>query len=127
MKKKNNSIGNLIDTFYMIRQSKREKEEEIKQINKELDELEEKIISFMQIENLEKASGILATATYKVDIYASVENKEELIRWCVDNNRFDFLQSRVNNAPVKEMLETSNVTPPGVSIFNKTKLSIVKR
>ena len=120
-------LGTLIDKLSDLRERKRGLDEDRKEINKEYETVEHEIMDFMEINKLEKASGENATASYKIETYPQVDDKEKLTLWVVKENRYEFLQSRVNMGPVKEMLDADNLLPDGVTVFTKPKLSLRRK
>ena len=122
-----NKIGKLIDAMQWLREHKQKLNEQIKEINKEIEQLEQIMINKMNEEGIEKASGHLATASKKVDIYPSVKSTEDFYKWIVENGRFEFAQARVNAAPVREMYQNENTLPPGVEVFTKEKILLRKK
>ena len=123
----NSKLGILIDNLNDLREQKRSAQDEIKDIQSKYDDLERQVIEIMDANGLEKAAGDLATASYKIETYPQVDDKEKLTRWCVENNKFEFLQSRVNAGPVKEMLDAENLLPEGVTVFTKAKLGLRRK
>lgn len=120
-------IGSEIDRLFLLREQKRQLQEQITEINKEYEGIEAELISIMELEQLEKASGTHATATIKIDSYPSVDDLELFTRFVVENERWDMLRKQANAGPIREMLEQQNMLPPGISVYEKAKCLLRKK
>lgn len=120
-------IGQLIDRYYNLREGKRNLREQEKKINEEMDKVNDEILSLMEIEELTSAAGDLATAHRKVDVYPRVVDKEAFVGWLYTNKKFEFFHSKVNQAPVREMLENENKIPDGIETYNKSTILLRKK
>ena len=62
-------------------------------------------------------------------MYPSIKagEKEDFIKWAVENNRTDMLVVRPNEAAVRSFFEEANVLPAGVDTYMKTKLNMRRR
>lgn len=121
------TLGELIDRMFEVRNKKYAQNDQIKILNEELKSLEDFILEQLDEQGLDKASGEKATASRSLKIYPSVDNKELFLRWVVQNEKFEMIQSKCNAAPVRELLENENIIPEGVSTFDRMELSLRKR
>lgn len=122
-----NKIGQKIDLYYDVRERKRELNQEIKKLEEMLAALKDELISIMELEGLQKASGEKATASLVARAYPAVEDWETFLAWAVKNERYDMVQRRVNEAPFREFLELQNLTPPGLNTYIETRLNLRRR
>jgi len=112
-------IGQMIDRLFELREKKRNLKEKEKEIQKEFEQVQSELLEIMQLEGLSLARGEKASASVKVKIFARPVDFEQFVIWAVENQRFDMLYKRVNNAPVAEMVEKENKVPPGVETYTE--------
>ena len=120
-------LGMLIDRLFIIRENREAIRKEEKEFTGQIEQLTEEIITELETAGIDKAAGERGTVSKKVDIYGGVEDKEKFYKWVVENNRFEFTQSRVNDAAVREMLQQQNVLPAGINTYTKVKLNVRKK
>jgi len=121
------TLGHLADFLQRTKDAKTGIGKLEKAMNKAKSDIEFLLIKKMEAIDVEKITGELTTVTKKADLKAGVDDKEAFIRWCYENSRFEFIQSKVNQAPVKEMLELENIIPTGVSTWIYTKINTLRR
>ena len=117
----------LIDRLFILRENRDSVRKEEKELTGQIEQLSEEIIDGLDQAGIDRATGQRGSVTKKIDIYPGIENKVEFYTWAVTNDRFEFLQSRVNSAPVKEMQEQNNNLPPGIITHTKAKLNVRKK
>lgn len=120
-------LGMLIDRMFILRENKDTVNKELKGLNSQLDILTEEIIQELDAADIEKAAGTRGSVTKKVELHPGMENKEKFYRWVVEKDKFEFVQARVNAAPVREMLEQLNSLPPGVNTYTRVRLNVRKK
>ncbi len=118
------TIGDLTDLLDELREEKRGYESKIKDINKNYQLVEERLIEIMEENGLEQVKGQRASASLSVKPYPQVKDKEAFYNWALQGGRFEFLQARVNSAPVIEMLENENELPDGIELFTKKRINL---
>ena len=120
-------LGNLAEEFIGLKKANRDLDEEKKKNNGRITELESMIIDSMQQQDLEKISTEDGTLSVKITQLAQFDNdqggSDAFFEWVAKTEAWEYLYKRVNSAPVKMMLETSGVIPPGVKIFEKVGLN----
>jgi len=124
---RNKPIGARIDRLQEIRVEKARLNSQIKQLNEVYSNIEKGVLEEMEHLEIDKASGATASVTYKIETYAGVEDIEAFLKWVMSNGSFEFVQKRVNSAPVKAMYEIENELPDGIGVHTEPKLNIRKK
>ena len=127
MKIEEQTLGEMIDTLFGIREEKAEVNEKLKEINAKYKDLETEILEFMQENDLQGAKGEKASATVNLGFYPNINDPEQFFTWAVTNNRIDMLRRQANSAPIKEMLDQENKLPPGIDAHTEPKLNLRKK
>lgn len=120
------TLGKSIDNLFKMRTARNALQHQVDDMTEKMEAVKAEIIAGMQRENIDKASGKMATAFLETMIHPSISDKDVFLKWIFKNKRFEFLANKVNSAPVKEMLENKNKVPPGVSVFSQPALNLRK-
>lgn len=101
--------------------------DELKKINnKDIAVLNEEILQIMESEELNKCSTEFGSLTRKVEMYPSFNEddggSDAFFSWIAKTNAWEFIQRRINPAPVREMFTESGKLPPGISTYMKETL-----
>lgn len=123
VKTKPPSTGALIDQHWAAREEKRRLEEQVKEVDVKLKELEETLMERMDAEGLEKATGTKATASISSSIVADVQDWDALWAFIARNKFFHMIQRRVSDPAYRELLEMGKKVP-GVQAFNRRKVNL---
>ena len=121
------TIGIKINTLADFRDAKERLSQQIRELNEKIKEVENELIEEMQEKNLEKLSSKRATVSLKIEPHPRIIDKIKFYKYAVSNNMFELLQSRVNAAPIRMMLETDNALPEGVEVYLQPKLSFRRK
>lgn len=76
-----------------------------------------------EITSLKTTAGTVYTTS--VDS-ATVEDWTAVLDFIKSKNRFDLLERRVSKATVREYIEATNVTPPGIKYTQRSKVNFRK-
>ena len=120
-------MGQLVDKMYDIKLKTEILNQQIKALNNDKKEAEEELLKMMQHHEVEFVGGTFARAKKGIKLHASVSSKVDFYRWVVDNNAYEFAQARVSAAPVKEMLDDSNLLPAGVETYTEEKITSLRK
>ena len=122
-----NEIGNLIDEFFELRNEKEKREGELKEVKQKLDELESKILSCMDNDQIEKAATDKGSVSLNVKIYPQITDREEFFNFVKDTGKTELITFSANQASFRSFLEEENEYPPGTEGFVKSKLNARRR
>ena len=120
------TLGKMIDKLFTMRSARNALQHKVDDITSQLELQKDEIIKMMKDQNLDKASGKMASAFLEVAIRPSVDNKDLFLKWVFKNKKFEFIASKVNTAAVKEMLDQKNKVPPGVTVFSQEMINLRK-
>jgi predicted nuclease with TOPRIM domain len=120
------SVGTIIDSLFQLRESKRQLEEQVKNLTTQYTELEEQLMEKLDADGLDKATGKLATAWVSSTVVANIdgeENWKEFYAFIKKTGYFHLLQRRVSDAAYRELLESGKKIP-GTQPFTKKRLNL---
>ena len=115
-------LGNLSKQLFTLKEANRVLDAEKKNNNKLIEPVLIQILEIMEAEGLEKFGTAYGGLTRKIDVHPTIIDFIEFVNWAVKAKAFEFLQKRVNAAPVREMLRETNTLPPGLDTFMKEGL-----
>jgi len=118
----NNKWGDLVAYLNTLRLKKAELAAEIREIEKEYDELSEPLIDFLQQNGLNTIAPDNASATISEETYWSIEDDEAFQKWVYDTQSLFALQRRLSNAAINDLVNADEEVT-GRKAFTKTKLS----
>jgi len=120
------TLGACVDMIYKMRE-KRLAAQKIVDEQKHLEEtLKNHILSNFNRQDVDKASGKLATCAVTRRIVGDVEDWDTFTAYIAKNDAFDLLQKRVNDTAYRLRLD-DNIEVPGVEAREVVSLSITKR
>lgn len=126
----------LADELAELRDRKKALDEELKNVNTRIAEVEEELANKMLNEEIQsfQRSGRTFYVTTKIFANAVPERKSELFTWLKENGYGDMVTETVNHntlsAFVREMLSETDQLPEGleelVNVFEKTTVGVRK-
>lgn len=117
------TIGVKIDRLHALREDKRAREEEIKQLNEQMDLLENELIAQMDKEGVSKSTGVAASVAISISVKPSVEDWDAFYAYIHRNKFYHLLERRPSVTGCRELLETKGKVP-GVVPFTQRKLLV---
>jgi hypothetical protein len=118
-------LGLKIDEFYKARASRLEAKRKIKEA-KELEyRLKQELLDILEEAGLQKASGMVATASIKRSVVPVVEDWDLLHEYVATHNRFDLLQKRISTLAWRDMFQAQELVP-GTAAIEDVDLSLTK-
>lgn len=121
------AVNDLVQRLFDLKMEKTVLNEQIKELESQIESATYSLISRMNELGVEKLSTSAGSVSKKVEIYPTVVDFQQFVTFCFENNRFDFLQKRVNTAPFKEFFEQQNEYPSGLDGYYKESLNTRKR
>jgi hypothetical protein len=116
-------INLLVDQLFALKGEKAALQDQIKDLDMQLGSIEFKLLRRMEELGVDKMSVSAGSVSRKVDLYPTIVDMDAVVKFCYEENRFDFLQKRVNSAPFKEYFERNNEYPPGLDGYYKETLN----
>lgn len=104
-------IEALMTTARALRDEKDQLNKQLKQVNGELKEVDYRILSYLEDQNLDKISMAGNTAIRAEKKVANVGDWDALFNYIADNRAFHLLQRRVSNNVAVEALELGETLP----------------
>lgn len=117
------SVGALIDQLWASREEKRRIEEQAKEVEAAIKDLEATVMERLGAEGLEKATGSKATVSISTAVVADVQDWDALWPYIAKNKFFHLIQRRVSDPAYRELIEMGKKVP-GVQPFTKHKLNL---
>ncbi len=114
-------LGSLSVRFYELRIQMDALEEQRKVLNKEKDRIDAEISEIMETEGLEKFSSEAGSHTLFSEVYPGIKDFDAFTDWVFKTGSTEFMQKRVNAAPVREMLKETGECPPGIDVHTETR------
>lgn len=110
--------------LFDIREKKRLLEEQIKALEAQAEEVQQRVMERMQAEKLDKltVSGC-GTLSISKSVVADVQDWDEFYAFIGKKKYWHLLQKRVSDPAYRELLE-ANTKVPGVQPFTKTRLNL---
>lgn len=121
------NVGEQIDRMVELRGVKEDLEAELRDVKKEIEEIEYLMIEEMDRLGLDSVKNDKATLTKKVEMYPSVVDLAALIKAAYEHNKPELLQRRVGKAAFEDFFDEFNEYPPGVDVYQKSKLNMRRR
>lgn len=119
------TLGEQIDNLYAIREELREAEAVVKEIKERRTLAEEKIITLLDDTNIDKASGMKATASISETTVGQISDFAKFTRYIKQNNAFELLERRVSSVAYREHLAQRKGKPiPGTEPFTRRTLNL---
>lgn len=117
------TIGELTDRMYELRERKREIEAQLAQIEGEYKGLEEQLIEKLEAQNTETARGKLASCSITTNTVAHIVDFNVLCAYVKKTGNFQLFQRRISDPSYRELLESGKQVP-GLEPFNKKRLNL---
>ena len=121
-KKTKDVIAKISEELFTLTYANSVLESKKKDNNKRIGEITVQTLSIMEDEGLESFKTKFGSLSRKIDVHPSIKDFPEFITWVFKTKAFEFLQKRVNAAPVREMLLENNQIPPGLDTYEKETL-----
>lgn len=117
------TTGAVIDQLWTLRESKRAAEEEVKKFEGIIKEIEESLMTRLDAEGLDKATGRKASISISTSVVADVQDWEAFHTFIGKKKFFHLLQRRVSEPAYRELLD-QGAKVPGVLPLSRKKLNL---
>lgn len=116
-------IGPAIDTLAELRDKKRKLEAQIKDIETEYAELEQKLMDRLDAEGTSKGAGKNASASITETVVGNLVDFEAFAEFARKKNYMHLFQRRLSDPAIRELFD-KGVKIPGVEPFTKRRLNL---
>lgn len=117
------TLGEKLRRIYELRDEKDELSEQVKEINKQIDELEWQVLQGMEENALDRMDCDRGSATRNVKLYPKIADKDEFLAYVFESGKTEMLVANVNQAAFRDHFETFNTYPDGVDAYEKATLN----
>ncbi|MBS0454027.1 MAG: hypothetical protein JSS14_22215 [Proteobacteria bacterium] len=118
------TIGSDIDSMWNLREKKRGLEAEASKIEKEIAEIEERLMKNMSEQGVEKSTGSKASVSITESIVADVTDWDKFYAYIGKNKAWQLLQRRVSDPAWRELAKDGDKPLPGTQPFKKRRLNL---
>jgi len=115
------------DEYFRLRDQKDGINKELGDVNKRIAEVEGQLIRSMEDHEIEQVRTDRGSLSLKVDVHPQVVELEMFVRWCIEHERVDYLQKRINAGPYREALKEGFPLPDGTDSYKKSTLNMRRR
>jgi hypothetical protein len=118
-------IGPSIDHMAKLREDKRELEAKIKTIEAEYASVEAALLSQLEDQGMNKATGKTATASITSTVVGNLVDATALHKYIKRTGHFHLLQQRLSDPACRELFESKGPQAiPGVEPFTKKRVNL---
>ena len=117
--------GTMIDDMFELRETKKDLETQVKEINEQMTLLEAELMSKLDDEKQTMGRGLAASASITSAVIPMVEDWETFGQYLIDNDALYLLQRRVAVRAYRELTDAGE-TIPGTTTFPKRTISLRK-
>jgi hypothetical protein len=115
-------MGGKIDRLHELREQKRRLEEEIKDLNSQMGDLENMLMLEMQQQGVTKLTGMMATVSVNESVKPQVEDWDAFMDYLTANRLYHLVDRRPSSTGCRELFEKQGQIP-GIVPFTLRKLS----
>ena len=123
IKKRVRPLGAEIDSLWALREKKRTAEEAVKKIEGDIATLELELLTRLDAEGLDKASGQRGTVSIGETIVGTIEDWDDFTKYVAKTRNFQLLHRRVTDTAYRELLSMGR-SVPGIKPFTKRKINL---
>ena len=123
------NLADMIQQFRELKDQKDELNKVIKDLNPQIQTLQEMIIAQMQGEGVEKASTSFGSVSINTKDYACIKDFAAFIHYIDTHKAYELIQKRANDAPLRLIWEGDGDEGeegevPGIGKYEDTKLNL---
>jgi hypothetical protein len=118
-------LNDEIDKMFKLREKKKELIAETKEIGKQIDECEQKLLARLDEVGSTTARGTLASIVKTESLLPVIDDWGEVSDWIMENDAIYLCHRRISSGPWKELRDAGTIIP-GITPFTKTAISLTK-
>jgi len=119
-------LDDTIDKLFLLRETKRGLEAQVKEVNAEIASLSDMLKSKLDEVGTITARGNYASATITETVIPTIEDWGQVQEYIMENDALYLVHRRILSGAWKELVDTG-VTVPGIVPFTKRAISLRKR
>lgn len=116
-------IDEIIDKMFLLREQKRGLEAQVKEVNSEINTLEQQLLSRFDDVGTDYARGTMASASKTETVVPQIDDWGKVATWVMENDGLYLLHRRVSAGPWKE-LRDAGTEVPGIEPYTKVAISL---
>lgn len=120
------TIGNLVDSMYLLREEKRKFDASSEAVSKQIAELETQLIEVLDKQNTSRGDGKFASVSISKTIVPTVTDWDALWGFILKTKSTQLLQRRVSSPAWQELCSLGKI-PPGVESFEKRSIKLLTK
>lgn len=93
-------------------------------ITAEMDKIESELMSFLNQTGQESANTKAGTFFKRTTTSAKVADRDVYLKFVMDTDNLQFLESRVNKTAVEQYIEVHGTVPPGIDVVRAVAISV---
>ena len=93
-------------------------------IDREMNQIEAQFLSKFNEEGSETVGSASGTAYKSTRFSAKVVDRDSWLKDIIENENYQFIESRVNKTAVDEYIAANGAPPPGVTVVGETTVNI---
>lgn len=93
-------------------------------ITAEMDKIESELMSFLNQTGQESANTKAGTFFKRTTTSAKVADRDVYLKFVMDTDNLQFLESRVNKTAVEQYVEEHGTVPPGIDVVRVVAISV---
>lgn len=115
----------LTKDYFTFRDEKDKLNKRLKEVQEELDTLEDRLVNTMINENLTSFADVTNGTVYlREEVYASIEDHEKCFQWFREKGIGDAIKESIHAKTLAAIAKDNNLEVPGVKTYLKTKIGI---
>jgi hypothetical protein len=104
--------------------AKAEYDEKVGKVEAIMADIEGQLMTFLNQTGLESANTKAGTFFKRTTTSAKVADRDVFLRFVMENDALNFLESRVSKTAVEEYIAEHKTVPPGVDVVRATAISV---
>ena len=117
------TLGKTIDSLWALREVKRAKEAEIKEIEGQISAAESMLFDRLDAEDTVKGEGKNASVSISESVNFNITDFDEFAKYVGKSKQFHLFQRRVSELAVREIFENKGAVP-GLTPYTKRKINL---
>lgn len=117
------TLGKTIDSLWALREVKRAKEAEIKEIEGQISAAESTLLERLDAEDTVKSEGKNASVSISESVNFNITDFDEFAKYVGKSKQFHLFQRRVSELAVREIFENKGAVP-GLTPYTKRKINL---
>lgn len=122
------NLDQATEAYIKLRDYKKKVQErhkkELEPVNEKMDKIEAAFLKYFQDKGAKSVKTAHGTPYLTERVSASVQDRDAFLRFVIQMDQLQFLESKANLTAVKEFIAEHEDTPPGVKVTTMQKVNI---